>query len=278
MRIAAIMTCHNRREKTIACLRSLFSIIPDTDVFLTDDGCTDGTAQAALAVSPHVHIVSGNGNLFWSRGMYLAWKEAIKGSYDFYLWLNDDIELYSSFWEELLECDRMALSKAVIVGLIKDKFSDAIIYGGTNADGELIQESALPQRIANMNGNVVLVPSCVVSAIGIIDPVYWHDIGDVDYGLMAQKAGISVLSTRKAVAVGYSNGKFCRVRKWGTTLSNRFKKLYSPLGSNPNISFYFFKKHKGLCAACMIYIYLHIINVLPDRIVQTIWGKKFLED
>ena len=43
MNIAAILTCFNRKEKTLVCLRSLFSIIPNIEVYLTDDGCTDGT-------------------------------------------------------------------------------------------------------------------------------------------------------------------------------------------------------------------------------------------
>lgn len=276
-KIAAIMTCHNRVDKTVACLKSLFSIVPNIDVFLTDDGSTDGTSDKVASMSGHVHIIYGDGNLFWSRGMYVAWKEAIKGNYDFYLWLNDDIELYPTFFDELMDCNNLSRHHCIIVGLIKDIVTGNIIYGGTDKHGRLIQESNMPQPIINMNGNVVLVPRSVVDKIGIIDPVYWHDIGDVDYGLMAIKARIPVLSTRKAVANGYSNGKFCRVRKWGTTLKKRFQKLYSPLGSHPKISFYFFKKHKGLIHACFIYLYLHLINLMTDNMVKKIWGNKFVE-
>ena len=277
MKIAAIMTCHNRKNKTMACLNSLFTMIPDVDVYLTDDACTDGTSETVLDTYPNVNIILGDGNLFWSRGMYEAWKEAQKNNYDYYLWLNDDVELYPFFFQELMECNCMSGRHCVIVGLIKDIYNGHILYGGTDNNGRLIQESDCCQPITNMNGNVVLVPQSVVEEIGIIDPVYWHDIGDVDYGLMAQKAGISVLSTRIAVADGHSNGKFCRVRKWDSTFSNRFKKLYSPLGSNPYISFYFFKKHKGLIPACLIYLYLHMINLMPDWMVKLVWNDKFVE-
>lgn len=277
MKIAAIMTCHNRKNKTMACLKSLFTIIPETDVYLTDDGSTDGTSEAVLDTYPNVHIISGDGNLYWNRGMYVAWKEAQKMKYDYYLWLNDDVVLYPTFFQELMECNHVSGGHCVIVGLIKDFSTGEIIYGGTDKKGKLIQETNSCQHIANMNGNVVLVPQSVVEEIGIIDPVYWHDIGDVDYGLMAQKAGIPVLSTRIAVADGHSNGKFCRVRKWDSTFSKRFKKLYSPLGSNPYISFYFFKKHKGLIPACLIYLYLHMINLMPDWMVKLVWNDKFVE-
>lgn len=277
-KIAALLTCFNRKDKTLACLQSLFRILPDVDVYVTNDGCTDGTPEAIRMLFPSVKIIEGTGNLFWSRGMHRSWSEAIKGNYDFYLWLNDDIELYPDFFDELMTCYKIGGNDSVIVGIIKNIADGTIIYGGTDDTGKLIQETATPQKIKNMNGNVVLVPKCVVERIGIIDPVFWHDIGDVDYGLTAQKNGIKVLSTRKAVAGGYSNGKFCRVRKWNTSIVKRFKKLYSPLGSNPNIAFYFYKKHQGILKAVTFYIYLHVLNLLPDMAVKAIWGNKYVEN
>ena len=97
--VAAILTCFNRKNKTQKCLESLFKILPDCDVYITDDGSTDGTRDMLHQCFPKVKVISGTGNLFWSRGMYTAWKEAVKGKYDYYLWLNDDIELYPFFFE-----------------------------------------------------------------------------------------------------------------------------------------------------------------------------------
>ena len=44
MKIAAILTCYNRKEKTFQCLASLFEIIPTCKVYLVDDNSTDGTS------------------------------------------------------------------------------------------------------------------------------------------------------------------------------------------------------------------------------------------
>ena len=72
--IAVIMTCFNRRSTTISCLRALHkqknSI--DFDVYLTDDGSSDGTADAVKTEFPAVNILQGNGNLYWVGGMRLA--------------------------------------------------------------------------------------------------------------------------------------------------------------------------------------------------------------
>ena len=56
--IAVLLTCHNRKDKTLSCLSSLFAATErynlskeegknvGLDIFITDDGCTDGTADA----------------------------------------------------------------------------------------------------------------------------------------------------------------------------------------------------------------------------------------
>ena len=59
MKIAVLLTCFNRKEKTLSCLAGLYesqrvyyernSSPIELEVFLTDDGCTDGTAQAVKA-------------------------------------------------------------------------------------------------------------------------------------------------------------------------------------------------------------------------------------
>ena len=55
IKVAVILTCHNRKDKTVTCLEHLFLVFDDyikkshnligLDVFLTDDGCTDGTVE-----------------------------------------------------------------------------------------------------------------------------------------------------------------------------------------------------------------------------------------
>ena len=48
--IAVLITCHNRKLKTLKCLTALHNAtLPKNhmmDIFLVDDGCSDGTALA----------------------------------------------------------------------------------------------------------------------------------------------------------------------------------------------------------------------------------------
>lgn len=274
-RVAAILTCYNRKEKTLACLRSLFDVLPQAEVYLTDDGCSDGTSTAIRTLFPDkVQIIQGTGNCFWSRGMYMAWREAVKAEADFYLWLNDDVELYPSFWLELQTSYQCVGKNSVISGLIENFDRTQILYGGSDCRKRLITASERPQEVTFMNGNVVLIPRCVVERVGIIDPIYHHDLGDVDYGLRVREAGGHVYTTSRPVAAGYAN-HYCRVRKWGSSICQRFKKLNSPLGSPLRLNFYFRKKHFGLIHAIKYCSYLVVLNILPDWAVCRIWGDTY---
>ena len=272
--IAVLLTCFNRKEKTIQCLEHLFYLNKNVDIYLVDDNSTDGTYEAVTTQFPEVIILKGNGNLFWNRGMHLAWEKAAQKDYDFYLWLNDDVLLYPNCFEELFECIKITDSKAVISGIIESADKMKTLYGGTDRNKKLIQPNGKLNPITNLNGNVVLVPKYVFYKVGIFDPVYHHDLGDVDYGLRAQKIGIGVYSTRIAVASGEKN-LICRERQNHTTVNKRLKKLYSPLGSNPNIIFYYRKKYYGILNAVVFYAFIHFINIIPDNLNQLFFGNKY---
>lgn len=274
MNTAALLTCHNRKEKTLACLKSLYRIMPEVEVYLTDDGCTDGTAEVVKSIFPEVHVIQGDGTLFWNRGMLAAWKEAVKGDYDEYLWLNDDVELYPDFYNELKAC--CPNGDCIVSGLIEDFGKTRILYGGYDASKQLVQATGQSQDIRWMNGNVVLVPKAVVNRIGLLDPYFVHDLGDVDYGMRAWECGIAVVSTRCPIAAGYRND-LCRVRKWGTTLTQRFKALNKPLGSPLAQNFYFRRKHFGLLHAIAYDANIIFINLLPDWLVEKFWGDRYVD-
>ena len=274
MKIAVLLTCHNRKEKTLACLKSLYRIMLEVDVYLTDDGCTDGTAEAVKSIFPKAHVIQGDGTLFWNRGMLAAWKEAVKGDYDEYLWLNDDVELYPDFYNELKAC--CPNGDCIVSGLIEDFGKTRILYGGYDASKQLVQATGQSQVIRWMNGNVVLVSKAVVNRIGLLDPYFVHDLGDVDYGMRAWECGIAVVSTRCPIAAGYRND-VCRVRKWGTTLTQRFKALNKPLGSPLAQNFYFRRKHFGLFHAIAYDANIIFINLLPDWLVEKFWGNRYVD-
>lgn len=128
--IAVLLTCHNRKEKTLLCLDSFYSAdLPSLytfDIYIVDDGSSDGTKGAINEKYPQVNIIDGDGSLFWAGGMRLAWQTAISTKkYHAYLLLNDDVVLNKGFMKNLIETEKYALCKTAQTG----------IYSGATIDG-----------------------------------------------------------------------------------------------------------------------------------------------
>ena len=123
------------------CLSRLFDQLPvedlQIDVFLTDDGCTDGTAEAVENLFPSVHILEGSGDLFWNRGMLMAWKAAAgTKDYDAYIWLNDDTYVYVGMLVSLAQAMKQTSERAILVGATEDANHSKLTYGGRLREGE----------------------------------------------------------------------------------------------------------------------------------------------
>ena len=268
--IAILLTCYNRKNTTLHCLENVFlqKIAAHIDVYLCDDASTDGTSDAVKKHFPQVNIIEGNGNLFWNRGMLKAWQAASysKHLYDAYIWLNDDTILYDGAIQELLDCSSMKKDESIICGAFCDlekKFS----YGGRSMEGNPIIPNGCMQSVYWLNGNCVFIPNVVVNKIGLLDSMFQHHLGDYDYGLRAIEAGICIVSTRKYIGECIPNViKNTRSRKDGLSVFGRFKRLYSPMGSNPIILFRYTLRHFGLKKALSIFLALHWNNLLSDRI------------
>ena len=65
--LAVLITCHNRRAKTIKCLKALFNQVDNNNirikVFLVDDGSTDKTSKEVTNLFPEVVIIQGHPDL-----------------------------------------------------------------------------------------------------------------------------------------------------------------------------------------------------------------------
>lgn len=273
-KISILITCFNRVDYTVKCITSLSKYNDLVDIYLVDDGSTDGTSQIISEQFNYVNIIQGDGSLFWNRGMHLAWLHASNNIYDYYIWLNNDVELFVGWLEELLNCSKIKNDNSIISGLICSKDKSKCLYGGRNEQKSIIIPDGNLSSIYYLNGNVVLIPKSVFNVLGNLDPIYVHDLGDVDYGLRAIKNNIYVYSTTKFIGSGLENF-INRERKLGVGVIKRFKILYSPLGSNPFINFYFRKKHFNYYNAFLYFFFQHFLNILPDRLVSFFFKKYY---
>lgn len=264
--IAVLMTVHNRKEKTINCLRALHKNHLDgikIEVFLTDDGCTDGTSQAILAEFSATHIVKGDGNLFWNRGMFAAWETAAKTNPEFYLWLNDDTILMDDAIARLVKCSIKQKNRNIIVGATFDDKGE-LSYGGRKNDKKHSIIAPLAEQItecSTFNGNIVLIPKFVFDMVGFNDSYFHHSFGDIEYGLRAGRLGIKSYIAPGFYGVCNRNNPIPIFRRKQFSIWKRYKLLYSPLGYNPLEDFHLNRKYYPKYKAIIWFIKLHL-NVL----------------
>jgi GT2 family glycosyltransferase len=274
-KIAVLITVHNRKETTLACLRNLYNQRLSDDVsievYLTDDGCTDGTPEAVRNEFPDVHIINGDGNLFWNRGMYAAWSEAEKKDYDFYLWLNDDTFIYRSCLNKLLGESLSNNNSAIIIGATEDEAKTKTTYSGFR-NGKLVSPHEANRNAGCFNGNIVLIPQGVFKVLGKNDYKFRHALGDIDYGLRASKANIPMIVCDEYCGSCELHPSIPKWKDATLSLPNRWKALYSVggNGANPNEFFYFQRKHKGLVWAIATYISNHVHVLFPKLWNNTI--------
>lgn len=206
-RVAVLLTCHERVERTLGCLATLFAqdLDPATavEVTLVDAASTDGTADAVEAHHPRVEVLRRGAELFWNGGMRVAWAHAWTTDPDHYLWLNDDVELDADALRRLLTThDRLDGTHgrpSIVVGSTRDPGSGETTYGGVVRPSrwrplhhELVEPGPRPREVETMNGNVVLVPRAVARRVGVLAAAYAHGMGDYDYGHRAGRAGCAV--------------------------------------------------------------------------------------
>ena len=246
-KIAILLTCHNRKEKTLSCLKFLFDAQHHKDnqleiiIYLTDDGSTDGTQEAVKEAYPEINILIGDGNLYWAGGMRNSWSEALKSDFDLYLLLNDDTNVFKDLFVELKQAIQyssdMFSKNGIIIGSTQDEVTGEMTYGGSvfinkfKGTYKKIVPNGTYQQCELGNANIMLVHKDVVKQIGILSNDYIHGVADYDYTFMAIRENIPVIITPKYIgfcSVNLVNKNEVFLSK--KTFKDRVKYLNSPIG------------------------------------------------
>jgi GT2 family glycosyltransferase len=245
MKIAVLLTCFNRKEKTKRCLRLLENQKGlegiDIHTYLTDDNSPDGTGKSVKEEFPDITVGFGDGQLFWAGGMRNSWNLALLSGneYDYYFLLNDDTYMFEDTLRKMISSNRKQFEKNnapnITIGTTIDDSTKKITYGGyrlyskfrlkhflvNNPD----QEEACDLGCANL----MLVPASIVNVIGILGDNYIHGVADFDYTMKAKKAGFGVFVAPGILGTcTFDHGKNWKPQS--STLKDRIEYLYSPKG------------------------------------------------
>lgn len=259
--VVAVLTCHNRKDKTINCLSKLqlSAKLSKWDIGLNfavcDDNCTDGTSEAIQELFPHAMITHGDGDLYWARGMAAAMIEAELLSPDFYLMVNDDVDFYTNTFDILFDSLYAAGNDMyAIVGSTCDK-NGVHTYGGIRWNRKLFHEEqwrVIPngeiQLCELTNWNCFLISSKLYRKIGPIDSYYEHSAADYDYSNRLSRTGNKIYVAKEYVGVCEKNSIKNTWRDTSLPFQKRWTLLHKKTGIPVKSNWYYSRKYYGIWA------------------------------
>lgn len=252
--ILGLMTCYNRKEKTLTALQRLIQGNPEIEFsfIVADDGSTDGTFEELQKISG-VTIVRGDGNLFYSGGMRLAITEAKKTDkqFEYCLLFNDDVNFVDDAIADLCKKD----SSVIWVGPTSDE-KGSLSYGGVVKTSKwrpkteiLMADTKEGKECDTFNANCVLIPWKIFENLDNIDEVYTHSMGDFDYGFSAVKKGYQIRVSDKYVGVCPDNPVGVSWRNTEISRKERLRRKESPKGLPNKEWFHYLNKNYNFVTA-----------------------------
>ncbi len=255
-KVAVLITCYNRKETTLRCLRDIYSQRLSEgfalDLYVVDGGSCDDTPAAVRLKYPLVYTFVFPG-LYWAGGMRAAWSKAVQTQeYDYYWLVNDDTNIYPECLLELLKADGYAQKTfnngGIYIGTTKDPVEDVVTYGGRRLrwqgdnKGELIIPDGTNYQSCELgNANIMLVSREVFDRIGGFCERYTHGIADYDYTLRAARAGFPVIICPTYCGECVNDSGNRRLSQ-SSPLKARIQYLYSPKGLAYNEYLYYIRE------------------------------------
>lgn len=241
MRLFIVIPVFNRKAFTRACLEALQKqTFQGHEVIVVDDGSTDGTDQMIKEEFPSVHLLRGDGNLWWTGGVNMGIRYARELGLDYCMTLNNDTLLPDEYLANMVNWAEQK-PEAVMGSLEKDPNTEAILYGGEYFDehkttywldvlSEKEQKGLHP--VTSLPGRGLWIPETVFKKIGIFDQKRFpHYYADFDFTYNAYRAGFEVHMNYDAYLYAYpeESGKADNLRI--KNLKGYYNHLFSMRGA-----------------------------------------------
>lgn len=113
-RILVVVVAYNAMKWVDRCLGSIGNSTLPADVFVVDNGSSDGTQDYIEDFFPHVHLYRNNENSGFGRANNIGFQYALKHGYEYVYLLNQDAWIYPDTFATLVD----AMEKDRALGIL----------------------------------------------------------------------------------------------------------------------------------------------------------------
>jgi GT2 family glycosyltransferase len=217
-RVYIIIPVHNRIEKTLQCLRSIYTQdCKNIQVIVVDDGSSDFTQDKLHDLYPQVTVLPGSGALFWTGAVKLGVEYVLNScnKEDWVLLMNNDVQVENDTIGKLISFSKKLDRKVIVNALSVDsKDQDTIVKSGTvvkswflNRTHHVLHGSSLSEleqrneiEVDLLTGRCLLHPVEIFNKIGNYNAdLFPHYGGDDEFTARAKLFGYRLFVLPSAV-------------------------------------------------------------------------------
>lgn len=211
MNLSIIIPTYNRLPTLKLALSDLYKSIDNArnksqsliyNIIVIDDGSEDGTSEYLRNNHPLVHVLNGDGNLWWTGAINLGSKYAIENLNSDYITLwNDDIvpkiNYFGKLYEKIFQFNYSIIGSQIFEFDTKKKWSSSLKFN--RITGISSQNTDVINNKSNLffywlTGMGTTIPAKVVYELDFWDrdnfPQYF---GDADFTIRASKMGFQII-------------------------------------------------------------------------------------
>jgi GT2 family glycosyltransferase len=258
-----VIPVHNRKHFTQECLRSLCrQAVRGFKIIVIDDGSTDGTRGMIEREFPDVHILSGDGNLWWTRATNLGVEYALSHGALYIMTLNDDTVATDDYIERMMLWAAKE-PNAILGSVAVDAVTRKPIHGGEIVNWKMADYISLLSiltaeeqhgihDVTHLPGRGMLIPAIVFKTIGLFDAYHFPQcMADFDFTHRAARAGYRLFCNYDAHLIIYENSVTTLHFRRNKNFKNYWYHLFG-LKSGSNLVKFFFYAMRNCPITCLM--------------------------
>jgi GT2 family glycosyltransferase len=206
--VAILVLSWNRRDDTLACLRSLReSDYPRVRIIVVDNGSRDDSVSAVRAAHPEVTVVEAGDNLGYAGGNNLALERARQAGADYAWLLNNDTEVAPDCLRRLVEAAEADATVGITGPTIYYFDRPSVIWSAGGAvewrqgrtrmlaldDVDEGQLGGAPRPVDFVSGCALLLKMPLLERVGALDARFFAYYEETEWCVRVARAGFNVV-------------------------------------------------------------------------------------